>query len=110
MSRSQKRILLRVFKYFQKIAVFKQENNRVSVTLKDLLSNGIKPMQLLLTGDPGSGKSYVIETICELAQIMKVGFVGITSYNGIAVAMLMAQQYVQSFQMVIQAKQQTTNF
>ena len=43
-------------------------------------------MKLLLTGDPGSGKSYTIETICELAQIMQVGFVGITSYNGIAAA------------------------
>ena len=43
-------------------------------------------MHLLLTGDPGSGKSYTIETICELAQIMEVGFVGTTSYNGIAAA------------------------
>ena len=43
-------------------------------------------MQLLLTGDPGSGKSYIIETICELAQIMEVGFVSTTSSNGIAAA------------------------
>ena len=42
-------------------------NNKASVNLKELLSAGIQPMKSLLTGDPGSGKSYVIDTICELA-------------------------------------------
>jgi len=42
------------------------------------------PPKLLLTGDPGAGKSYLIETIVELAFIMGVGHVQTTSFNGIA--------------------------
>lgn len=37
-----------------------------------------------MTGDPGSGKSYVTETICGISDIMHMGFVMTTSYNGIA--------------------------
>ena len=44
------------------------------------------PCRIIAIGNPGSGKSYVIETICELAKIIKLGFVGITSYNGMAAA------------------------
>ena len=38
----------------------------------------------LLTGEPGSGKSYVIETIQELVAIMGLGNIAASSYNGIA--------------------------
>jgi len=38
----------------------------------------------LLTGDPGTGKSYVIDAITELATILKIGHVAACSYNGIA--------------------------
>ena len=61
-------------------------NNKASVNLQELFSAGIQPMKLLLTGDPGSSKSYIIERIFELAKIMKLDFVGITSYNGMAAA------------------------
>ena len=44
----------------------------------------IKAPNILITGDPGSGKSYLIDTICELASIMEVGHVATCSYNGIA--------------------------
>ena len=37
-----------------------------------------------MTGDPGAGKSYVIETIVEMARRMNVGHVQATSFNGIA--------------------------
>jgi len=37
-----------------------------------------------MTGDPGAGKSYVIETIVEIAHALSVGHVQTTSYNGIA--------------------------
>jgi len=43
-----------------------------------------KMPRLLVTGDPGSGKSYVVETIVELAARMKAGYVQTTSHNGIA--------------------------
>jgi hypothetical protein len=46
----------------------------------DLQSSGIKVPHILLTGDPGSGKSYSIETITELATKMKMGHVITTSY------------------------------
>ena len=46
--------------------------------------NSIKAPQLLITGDPGSGKSYVIETIRELASLMNLGHVATCSCNGIA--------------------------
>ena len=45
---------------------------------------GLNAPQLLVTGDPGSGKSYVIETIRTLASLMHVGHVATCSYNGIA--------------------------
>jgi hypothetical protein len=32
--------------------------------------------------EPGSGKRYTIDTICELASVMKIGVVVTTSYNG----------------------------
>jgi hypothetical protein len=37
-----------------------------------------------VTGQPGSGKSYVIETVTELCEKMKIGHVTTTSYNGMA--------------------------
>ena len=39
---------------------------------------------MLLTADPGTGKSYVIDVICHLAELFNLGYVGTTSYNGIA--------------------------
>jgi hypothetical protein len=50
----------------------------------ELLECGIKPPRLLLTGELGSGKGYIIDTLCELASVMKIGIVATTSYNGIA--------------------------
>jgi hypothetical protein len=43
---------------------------------------------VLLTGDPGAGKSYSIDTVVELARIMGAGYVPTTSYNGIAAFMI----------------------
>ena len=42
------------------------------------------PLQLLVTGMPGTGKSFVIERICDLALWLQSGHVATTSYNGIA--------------------------
>jgi len=38
----------------------------------------------LLTGDPGTGKSYVIDTICQIVSLLGLGKVAASSYNGIA--------------------------
>ena len=39
---------------------------------------------ILLTGDPGTGKSYATMTVIELANLTKSGLAIGTSYNGIA--------------------------
>ena len=36
---------------------------------------------LLVTGDPGAGKSYLSNTISQISQLTKVGTVAATSYN-----------------------------
>ena len=70
LSKSQASIVKNVFRYFCEI----REKGREQV----------EPPTNLLTGEPGSGKSYVIETLCELAKLMNMGIVATTSYNGIA--------------------------
>ena len=42
------------------------------------------PLQLLVTGMPGTGKSFVIERICDMASRYKSGSVAATAFNGIA--------------------------
>ena len=44
----------------------------------------IEPLQLLITGDPSSGKSYVVDTISALAIIHEAGTIFSVSCNGIA--------------------------
>ena len=46
-----------------------------TISLQELESAGVKPRKLLLNGEPGSGKSYVIVTICEISSIMTLGHV-----------------------------------
>jgi hypothetical protein len=43
-----------------------------------------KPFKILLTGGPGTGKSFVIETICNLVKWLQTGKVTTSSWNGIA--------------------------
>ena len=43
-----------------------------------------KPFKILLTGGPGTGKSFVIETICDLVKWLRTGKVTTSSWNGIA--------------------------
>ena len=44
----------------------------------------VEQLQLLVTGKPGVGKSYVIEKICELAEKSNAGHVACMAFNGIA--------------------------
>ena len=84
LSASQAAVVEKVFQYFSHVTDYRCQQQVNDITFQHLHDQGIKALRLMLTGDPGSGKSYVIETICELAAIMKLGFVGTTSYNGIA--------------------------
>ncbi len=73
LSEGQRRLIDRLRKYFDQVG-----------PVKDRLRPAPDPPLLLMTGDPGAGKSYVIETLVELAYIMGVGHVQTTSFNGIA--------------------------
>ena len=82
LSPSQHKIICRIEEHFWKIHKHKSCDPH-SIT-NPIFSLAGKSPHLLLTGDPGSGKSYVIETICELAALMNVGTIATCSYNGIA--------------------------
>jgi hypothetical protein len=74
LSTSQETIVRKMAAYFEQLGKPHARNTINTPTA----------LNLLLTGDPGSGKSFVIETICELAQLMMAGTVACSSYNGIA--------------------------
>lgn len=84
LSVSQAHVVMKVFDYFSAIDQRRVKETIQHFSQQELLERGIKPPKLLMTGEPGSGKSYTIDTICELASVMKVGVVATTSYNGIA--------------------------
>ena len=84
LSNSQTILVDAIFGYFTQVQHYKNNKGANKVTLKELNENNIPPPNFLVTGDPGSGKTYATETVCQLATIMKLGFVGTTSYNGIA--------------------------
>ena len=84
LSKSQSYVIRSIFDYFLKI---KHVIGGQKITKWDwafMNNKGIQALELLITGDPGAGKSYTMETIVGLAEIMNLGFVGTTSYNGIA--------------------------
>jgi len=73
LSGGQGSLIHRIRKYFDQVG-----------PVHDRLKPAPEPPLLLMTGDPGAGKSYVIETLVELAFMMGVGRVQTTSFNGIA--------------------------
>lgn len=73
LSKDQRRVIDRVREYFDRLGPDEWRNTPAPVA-----------PHLLLTGDPGAGKTYVIETIVELAEHMRVGHVQTSAYNGIA--------------------------
>ncbi len=74
LSNSQTLVVNRVFRYFCEL------DDKITGTPRP----DLHPPTILLTCEPGSGKSYTIETFCELATTMNLGYVATTSYNGIA--------------------------
>jgi hypothetical protein len=49
------------------------------------------PLRILLTGEPGTGKSFIIKTACDLVEIMQLGSVCTTSYNTVAAVNIFGQ-------------------
>jgi hypothetical protein len=85
LSTSQAHVVRQVYDYFCAIDQRRVKESTQCFAPGELLECGIKPPRLLLTGEPGSGgKSYITDTLCELASVMKIGIVAATSYNGIA--------------------------
>jgi len=73
LSIGQRRVIDRFREYFERIG-----------TVRQRLHTEVDAPMLLMTGDPGAGKSYVIETLVELAYLMEAGHAQTTSFNGIA--------------------------
>ena len=73
LSCSQAKIITCITEYFEQLGSAHRRNHPSPV-----------PIRILLTGDPGSGKSYVIECIREVGRLMKVGHIVCTSHYGIA--------------------------
>ena len=73
LSCSQAKIITCITEYFEQLGSAHRRNHPPPV-----------PIRILFTGDPGSGKSYVIECIREVGRLMKVGHIVCTSHYGIA--------------------------
>ena len=84
LTKSQTFAIEKIFRYFCEVSKLQTTLNSTAVTADIIKKNGIEPPRILLTGDPGSGKSYFSETVTELAARMRLGAVLATSYNGIA--------------------------
>ena len=67
--------------HFLRLHRFKQTHERLDF---EMLNRQTESPAVLLTGDPGSGKSYVIETIQAMANLLQLGTVASASYNGMA--------------------------
>ena len=84
LSKSQELVIERIFKYFCNILDYNtRSSTTANATMEELHSHSIIAPHILLTGDPGSGKSYTTDTVRELASIMGIGHVATTSFNGI---------------------------
>ncbi len=84
LSRSQKLVVQEFNKSFEAMRDHLRNNQTTEINFAAMASAGFEPPRALLTGDPGSGKSHTIDTICKLASMHGVGHVVTTSYNGIA--------------------------
>ena len=74
-SPDQKRIIWKVKEYLEAVVSAKANPSQIKPP---------KPFKILLTGGPGTGKSFVIETICDLVKWLRTGKVTTSSWNGIA--------------------------
>ena len=78
----QLRIVRKFATYF--LALHKMKTQFYDALDFQVFYEQLKPPRVLLTGDPGTGKSYVIESITHLSHLLGLGNVATSSYNGIA--------------------------
>ena len=83
LSKSQRVAIDKIYNYFCKVDAVRRRTRKIP-SFQQRQDLGIEQPTLLMTGEPGSGKSYVSDTIIGLAETMHMGTVGTTSYNGIA--------------------------
>ena len=83
---SQQKVVNKMLAYFYHLKLHKTATCYRAINPLCTMNavTNIPAPELLVTGDPGSGKSYVTETICDLVNIMGLGSVATCSYNGIA--------------------------
>ncbi len=84
LSPSQQKVVNKFNGYFTRVVQHQKKHGKSVLNFSDLHHANIKPPQHLLTGDPGSGKSYTIDSICKLVTMHGLGHVVTTSFNGIA--------------------------
>ena len=84
LSQSQYAVAFRMSGYFRLMKELRHKHPGKEIFSALFLAKKVSAPRLLVTGDPGAGKSYTGDTICNLASIMAVGTVAATSYNGIA--------------------------
>ncbi|MGL5936793.1 MAG: AAA family ATPase, partial [Cetobacterium sp.] len=73
-----------MFHYFQKLKENQHKYRRADL-FRSMHTIEKLPAPLgLVTGDPGAGKSYGVNTIVEIPSILQLGCVAATSFNGIA--------------------------
>ena len=84
LSESQTLVVNRTFDHFKAVKTYQSHSKTHVQSVWHLHNNKITPLHFVMTGDPGSGKSHVIETVAELVTVLKMETVGATSHNGIA--------------------------
>ena len=78
-------VVMELFLWFQAFA----QNLLTSSTRKEALQRlfsvpQTKPPNMLVTGEPGAGKSFCIDSICHIINMLGIGIPICTSFNGIA--------------------------
>ncbi len=80
----QKEVVNHMLQYFLQVAKHKHKYRDAHDLFVGLHQEGIQAPHLLVTGEPGAGKSYAVDSISELPAILCIGKVAGSSYNGIA--------------------------
>ena len=84
LSPSQKRLVRRMHKYFDSVRECMHKFPRDKLFQGLYRQENLLPPQLFVPGDPGAGKSYASDTLCELPAILEIGDIATCSYNGMA--------------------------
>ena len=84
LSPSQHTVTIAMLDYLLKLKQHHHKYRRADLFQNMHFLEQIPAPTYLITGEPGAGKSYAIQTIVELVSILQLGITASTSYNGIA--------------------------